>query len=87
MRGRALRARDGDVVVEERQDDAGVASLQRGEQLLVLLDDQVEVAELAVAQEVGADPRRDRAPELERVRPARALEDRLVKAKEASYAY
>ena len=41
---------------------------------------RVEVGLAAVAEEVGADPRRDAAPDLRRVRLARAREHELVEA-------
>ena len=59
---------------------SAVARLQRRQQLPVLLGDRAAGRPAAVAEEVRADPRRDRAPDLRRVRLARALEHELVEA-------
>ena len=57
-----------------------VARLHRLQQLAVLDRDLREVGGEAVAEEVGADARRDAAPHLRRVRLSRAREHELMEA-------
>ena len=70
----------GDVPLDRREHGVAVAGLHGLEQLAVLDRDLREVGRKAVAEEVGADPRRDAAPHLGRVRLAGAGEHELMEA-------
>ncbi len=72
------RDRHGDVPVEHLQHQLRVARLQRGEQLAVLVDHRAEALAAAVAEEVGPDPRPDRAPDLNGVGLPGARDDDVV---------
>ena len=71
-------SRHDDVPVERLEQELLVALMQDVEKLSVLRDDGVEIALAAVAVEVGTDPRRDAAPDVDRVELRRDVEHRLV---------
>ena len=76
----ARRRPDDDVPLELPEDARLVARLEDVEELPVLLHHHLEARALAVPEEVGADPRPDRPPDLRRVRLARARDDDVVEA-------
>src|SRR5262245_11631034 len=74
------RDRDCDVLLERARPHGRLPRLHRREQLAVLARDPLEVADAPVAEEVRADARRDRAPELGAVLLPGVREHELVEA-------